>query len=113
MFDFVVYFQPTGNKKQKCSKGVETFNIHYTYATQLVWSESLHPTQVYSMSTTKQFKVLLYLIGQKGKFASIVGIIVIQDLGLSGACDRQLHLLHSQSAGPLAGGSGGDCAARR
>lgn len=51
--------------------------------------------------------ILLYLISQQGKLAGIVGIIVIQDLGLPGACDRELCLLHSQRAGPLTG-CGGD-----
>lgn len=46
---------------------------------------------------------LLYLISQEGKLAGIVGFVVIQDLGLSGACDRELCLPHSQRAGPLAG----------
>lgn len=54
----------------------------------------------------------LYLISQEGKLAGIVGFVVIQDLGLSGACDRELRLPHSQRAGPLAG-RGGDCSPRR
>lgn len=52
-----------------------------------------------------------YLIGQQGELAGIVGVIVIQDLGLSSACDRELRLLHSQGAGPLAGR--GNCGSRR
>lgn len=56
--------------------------------------------------------ILLYLISQQGKLAGIVGIIVIQDLGLPGACDRKLCLLHSQRAGPLTG-CGGDSGSGR
>lgn len=47
--------------------------------------------------------IILYLISQEGKLAGIMGVIVIQDLGLSGTCDRKLCLLHSQCGGPLAG----------
>lgn len=45
----------------------------------------------------------LYLISQQGKFTSIVGVIVIQDLGLPGACARKLWLLHGQCTRPVAG----------
>lgn len=54
----------------------------------------------------------LYLISQEGKLAGIVGIVVIQDLGLPGACDGELCLLHGQCAGPLTG-CGGDSGSRR
>lgn len=53
--------------------------------------------------------IILYLISQEGKLTGIMGVIVIQDLSLSGTCDGELCLLHGQRAGPLAGrGGGGD-----
>lgn len=48
--------------------------------------------------------ILLYLIGQERQLAPVVALVVVQDLGLPGAGDGQLRLLHSQR--PLAGQRG-------
>lgn len=81
----------------------------YMYQSHSWKSASCSWVECQTLACGVKQNILLHLISQQGKLAGIVCVVVIQDLGLPGACDRELHLLHTQSAGPLArcGGDSG------
>jgi len=104
-------FQPLGNRNLKCSRCTVAFSTVYHSHKSLKTFNSFLCMSIQSgmiPCVTEMLKwvnvnILLYLISQKGKLTCIMGIIVIQDLCLSSACDRKLCLLHSKCGGSLTG----------
>lgn len=70
----------------------QQFKVGDRYFALFVPPFSNQPVRVHSWDSVYSNK----LISQEGELAGIMGIVVVQDLGLPGARDRQLYLLYSQ-----------------